>query len=78
MRFRNKIKYIDLLYQEQLFVQCHATYFLSLTQQNHCIQISAFFKVKKEQATKAKFHPPSLKCSIFYALSNVLSNVEFD
>ena len=67
-RFWNKIKDIDLLYQEQLILQCHATYFLSLTQQNHCIRISAFFKVKKEQATKAKFHPPSPSNVLFFML----------
>ena len=44
-----------------VFLQCHPTYFLSLAQQIHCIRISAFFKVKKEQATKANlnFTPPS-------------------
>ena len=68
MRLWNKIKDIDLLYQEQLILQCHATYFLSLTQQNHCIRISAFFKVKKEQATEAKFHPPSPSNVLFFML----------
>ena len=68
MRLWNKIKDIDLLCQEQLILQCHATYFLSLTQQNHCIRISAFLKVKKEQATEAKFHPPSPSNVLFFML----------
>ena len=68
MRLWNKIKDIDLLCQEQLILQCHATYFLSLTQQNHCIRISAFLKVKKEQATEEKFHPPSPSNVLFFML----------